>query len=168
MMIRLLAAFLFTAAGAAAGASLSLRLREEREICREIGDVLRSSALQIRYRGMDVYELSSGLKCKSGLDDLTFLRELPDSYSYGEDFHERWKSALDNQPRLPDEERRLLSRFGELLGTSDIDGQLASISLLEAELSGLEAKREENYLRKGKLFRCVGVLVGAMTGILII
>lgn len=167
-MIRLMAAFLFTAAGAAAGVSLSLRLREEREICREIGDVFRCSALQIRYRGMDVYELSSGLKCRSGLDDLTFLRELPDNYRCGEDFHVLWKKALDNQVRLPDEERRLLLRFGELLGTSDVDGQLASISVLEAELSGLEAKREENYRRKGKLFRCIGVLAGAMTGILII
>ncbi len=167
-MIRLVAAFLFTAAGTAAGISLSLRLKEEREICREIGEVFRSSALQIRYRGMDVYELSSELKCKSGLDNLTFLRQLPDRYSCGENFHVLWKNALDNQPRLLDEERRLLSRFGELLGTSDVDGQLASIAVLEEELSGLEAKRNDNYHRKGKLFRCVGVLAGAMTGILVI
>lgn len=167
-MIRLMAAFLFTAAGAAAGVSLSMRLKEEREICREIGEVFRCSALQIRYRGMDVYELSSELKCKSGLDNLTFLRELPDRYCCGEDFHVLWKNALDNQQRIPNEERRLLSRFGEILGTSDVDGQLASIAVLEAEILGLEAKRDENYQRKGKLFRCVGVLAGAMTGILVI
>ena len=80
MMIRLISAFVFTAAGAAAGAMLSQRLRDDREICRETGDVLRSSALQIRYRGADVYELSTGLKNSRGFSSLTFLRHLPEQY----------------------------------------------------------------------------------------
>lgn len=168
MMIRLISALLFTAAGAAAGAMLSQRLRDEREICRETGDVLRSSALQIRYRGADVYELSTGLKNSRGLGSLTFLRYLPEQYCCGEDFHENWRSALNRQSGIPDEERGILARLGELLGTSDIEGQLSSIAALEDELSLIEAKREENYRRRGKLFRSVGVLAGAMTGILVI
>ena len=39
MMLRLISALLFTAAGTAAGVMLSQRLAKEREICRETGDL---------------------------------------------------------------------------------------------------------------------------------
>lgn len=168
MMLRLISALLFTAAGTAAGVMLSQRLAKEREICRETGDLLRSTALQIRHRGADVYELSTGLKESRVLDSLTFLRFLPEKYKFGEDFHEMWRKALDGQRDIPIDERRILSRLGELLGTSDIEGQLSSIALLEDELMTVKERREENYRRRGKLFRSVGVLAGAMTGILVI
>ena len=168
MMLRLISAILFTAAGATVGVMLSQRLANEREICRETGDLLRSTALQIRHRGADVYELSSGLKASRALSALTFVRYLPEKYQFGEDFHEMWKNALDSQSEIPDDERRILVRLGELLGTSDIAGQLSSIALLEDELMAVKDKREENYRRRGKLFRSVGVLAGAMTGILVI
>ena len=79
-----------------------------------------------------------------------------------------WRKALDGQRDIPIDERRILSRLGELLGTSDIEGQLSSIALLEDELMTVKERREENYRRRGKLFRSVGVLAGAMTGILVI
>ena len=116
MMLRLISALLFTAAGTAAGVMLSQRLAKEREICRETGDLLRSTALQIRHRGADVYELSTGLKESRVLDSLTFLRSLPEKYKFGEDFHEMWRKALDGQRDIPIDERRILSRLGELLG----------------------------------------------------
>ena len=168
MMLRFISAILFTAAGATVGVMLSQNLAAEREMCRETGDLLRSTALQIRHRGSDVYELSSGLKTSRALSALTFVRNLPERYQFGEDFHEMWKKALDSQSGIPDEERRILSRLGEILGTSDIEGQLSSIVLLEDELMAVKEKREDNYRRKGKLFRSVGVLAGVMTGILVI
>ena len=37
-------------------------------------------------------------------------------YKFGEDFHEMWRKALDGQRDIPIDERRILSRLGELLG----------------------------------------------------
>ena len=168
MLLRAAAAVMFVAAGGMAGIILSDRLKMQREMCREIGELLRSCAVQIRYRGVDVYRLASELKNCQSFKHLTFINELPEKYEYGEDFHLCWERAVMSQSDLPHEERQMLCSFGNTLGTSDIEGQLVSISALEEELETLENRREETFRSKGKLYRSVGMLFGVMAGILVI
>ena len=58
--------------------------------------------------------------------------------------------------------------FGEIIGTSDIAGQLASIEAITAELEAVEIRRRDDYIRKSRLYRSTGTLLGVMAGILII
>ena len=69
---------------------------------------------------------------------------------------------------IPQEERRLLSEFGSIIGASDAEGQQKSLSAFEKEAEQLAVMRRETYLKKGKLYRSVGLLFGLMGAILVI
>lgn len=168
MLLRIIAAIMFAAAGTVAGSSRAEKLKNDLEICRETGELLRRSSVYIRFQGLNVYELSSKLRECPELHRLTFLEHIPDKFIGGENFHECWRSALSSQENIPDEERRLLLDFGEIIGTSDITGQMSSIRAVEAELDPLEKRRRDAFLRKGRLYRSTGTLLGIMAGILII
>lgn len=168
MLLRIIAALMFAAAGAVGGFSKADGLRHDLEICRETGDLLRTSAILIRFQGLNVYELSTRLKTSSDLHSLTFLNVLPEGFSEGENFHEQWKTAVSGQENIPEDERRILLNFGDIIGTSDITGQLTSIEAIESEVDALESRRRDNFIRKSRLYRSTGTLLGVMAGILII
>lgn len=168
MLLRVIAALMFAAAGTVGGFAKAEGLKSNLEFCRETGELLRMSAIFIRFQGLNVYELSSRLRSSSDLKMLTFLNGLPESFSQGENFHEQWKKAVCSQENIPNDERGILLSFGEIIGTSDIDGQMMSIKAIESELSGLESKRKEDFIRKSRLYRSAGALFGVMAGILII
>lgn len=168
MLLRLIAAVMIAAAGAVAGFSKADGLRKDLEISRETGELLRMSAIFIRFQGLDVYELSDRLKNSADLHELTFLNSLPSGFSEDENFHDLWKNAVSGQENIPAEERMILLNFGKIVGTSDIPGQLTSIEAIGAELSEIEGRRKENYTRKSRLYRSTGTLFGIMAGILII
>ncbi|MDE5619727.1 MAG: stage III sporulation protein AB [Ruminococcus sp.] len=168
MLFRIVAAVLFSTAGGIAGISFSERLKTELELCKSIREMFMNSAMIIRCRAVDVYYLSSELRQNGQLFRLTFLNEIPESYSQQDDFHEIWKNAVNSQKNLPDDEKKLLCDFGEVLGRSDIEGQLVSINALEETAVMLEKKRSEACSQKGKLYRSVGMLFGVMVGILVI
>ena len=67
MLLRLIAAVMIAAAGAVAGFSKADGLRKDLEISRETGELLRMSAIFIRFQGLDVYELSDRLKNSADL-----------------------------------------------------------------------------------------------------
>lgn len=168
MLLRFIAAVMIAAAGAAAGFSKADGLRKDLEISRETGELLRMSAVLIRFQGLDVYELSARLKNSADLHELTFLKCLPERFSEDENFHDQWKNAVSCQEDIPPEERAVLLNFGNMVGTSDITGQMTSIKAIGAELSEIESRRKEIYARKSRLYRSTGTLFGIMAGILII
>ena len=167
MLFRLIAAVLFTLAGGCAGIMLSQRLRQRQELCVQIGALLRDAAVCIRYVGMNVYDMVRRFRSSPELSGLTFLRNLPESFSEGENFREQWQRSLSGQ-ELPPEERDILSELGEMLGKTDIDGQLAELGVLEERVRCLENERRSVYTQKGRMYRSVGVLFGVMVGILVI
>lgn len=168
MLLKVIAAIMFALAGAALGFSKANRLREALEICRETSAFVEKSAILIRYQGLSVYELSSELKKSADLSMLSFINALPETFHEGENFHILWKKAVNSQTDIPDDERKLILRFGDVLGTSDIEGQLVSIEGIRQELSELEKRRFDRFIQKGRLYRSVGTLFGVMAGILVI
>lgn len=167
MVFRFIAALFFIAAGGMSGIYKSEKLKTGARLCYEIGELLRQSAIMIRYRALNVYEISNELKTMQCCKKLAFVEKLPSAYVQGEDFHKIW-CDLVNGDDLPDDEKKLLCDFGNILGTSDIDGQLRSIEAMEASLKLLEEKRSNEYALKGKLYRSIGLLFGVMIGIIVI
>ncbi|MDE7225648.1 MAG: stage III sporulation protein AB, partial [Ruminococcus sp.] len=66
------------------------------------------------------------------------------------------------------EERELLARLGEILGSSDSASQIEAVSGLQAELKKIDDIHRENLIKKGRLYRAAGLLFGIMAGILIL
>ena len=167
MLLRIAASAAFVAAGGLIGFRLADKLRREQELCAVIGCLLRRTAFLVGYRSDDVYAVCAELKRDSELAPLTFLQLLPAEYERGSDFRACWENAVISAHYCSDDESLLL-RLGRIIGRSDSASQLDSIRALEVTLADLERRRRESYLRKGRLYRSVGLLFGVMAGIMVI
>lgn len=168
MILRMVSALSFTAIGGIVGFSMSDKLKESCIICNEIDYLFQQAAFLITYKQDDVYAICRTLKANSELKNLTFLKNLPDIYKTGENFREIWADAVESQKNICSEEKSLLLHFGCILGKSDAEGQAESISAMQNELNHIREAHTENLLKKGRLYRCVGVLFGVMAGILVL
>ncbi|MCD7810665.1 MAG: stage III sporulation protein AB [Ruminococcus sp.] len=167
-MLKILSSICFVLAGMLWGIGKSDMLRRKRDCCAEIQSMLMQISVMIRFRVLTVYEIVGELHASGSFVNLHFLDELPEEYESGTDFHELWAAAVSGDRLIPDEEKKILLSFGADLGTSDIEGQTASIEASLENLRELQKRRNEDYQRKGKLYRSVGMLFGTMAGIMVV
>ena len=167
-MLRITACLCIVLIGGICGMAMSDKLKKRRDCCREIQAVLTRISSFIRYRELNVYEIVSELRETSAVKKLKFIERLPTSYETGEDFHDSWEEELKRDEYIPEEEKEVLMEFGKAHRTSDTEGQLLSAEQASERIYNIEKQRSEEYLKKGKLFRSVGVLFGIMAGIMIV
>ena len=167
MGIRLIAAVLAMFCGAFFGLYRSEKLKKYVIVCTESDKVFRLAETLIRSCGTDIFSIFTVLK-RENFSELGFISKLSDEYSAEIDFHSQWRRLLTNEADIPHEEKRILLDFGELLGTSDIDGQLDGITALRSLMQERYEQRSAEYHSKAKLYRSVGVLTGVMVGIMVI
>lgn len=167
MVVKLIAAVLFTVCGAFAGIVYSEKLKTRTEVCAEIKRVLHICETNIRCRAEDVYGIVRRLRAEK-LRYMGFLSRIPDTYAPESDFRRDWLNALEAERALPAEEKRLLSELGSVLGRGDISSQLEEVSALLVLTGDLALRRREEYAGKGRLYRTIGLLTGIMTGIIVV
>lgn len=167
MWIRIISAVLMILCGAFFGVSRSEVMKRRVAICSESLRMMRLCGTMIRTCGTDNYKLISILR-REELPSLEFIRDIPDEYSAGADFHHEWRRCLDAQKDIPAEEKAILLEFGELLGTTDVEGQLRGIEVQQELMHSLFERRTEEYGSKGRLYRSVGLLAGVTLGIMVI
>ena len=167
MTFKFIAGICIVLAGFGLGCYHSERLKSYLEICSQTAELFRSSSIMIRYRGLDVYEMANDMKKSGKYPSLTFLHNIPESYIPGDDFHEIWRSSVMREKIIPSEEQKLLCGFGDIIGSSDTEGQIKSITAFEKEAELLTDQRKEIYIKKGKLYRSIGLLFGLMGAILV-
>ena len=167
MILRYISALVFVAAGGIAGFALASKLRHEQRICAAICCLFSRTAFLVGYRCDDVYAVCSELRRDSELEQLTFLKELPEIYSPGVDFRDIWRSAVISQ-NFGADETELLIRLGNIIGRSDSASQSDTINQLGVRASELEKRRAETSRQRGRLYRSVGMLLGVISAILVI
>lgn len=165
-MIKLFAFLCFLIAGTVWGIAMSDRLRRKRELCECVRSMLMQISVMIRYKALTVYEIVCELHCSDLCSRLNFLKSLPESYETGKNFRKIWSDSILSDTEIPDEEREILLSFGSTLGTSDIEGQVASIDAALEKIGMIQSRRSKEYQQKGKLYRSVGMLFGIMAGIM--
>lgn len=79
-----------------------------------------------------------------------------------------WRSAIWNDSAVPKAAREILCSLGEVLGTTDLPGQLSAIALHQERLERAATESRERCLRQGKLYRSLGMLGGALLAILLL
>lgn len=88
----------------------------------------------------------------------------------GKSFEQAWKSAVEAGTKgkgLKEKDKRLICAFGEELGRTDIDGQIAHCRVTEQLLQEqLQIAREEKK-KKSKLFTMLGLFCGTGAALLI-
>ena len=98
----------------------------------------------------------------------TFLRTAGEGMRPGTPPADIWTAAVDADPAVPQEVRGILCRLGATLGTTDVTGQLAALSLIRTELEQAAAAAQRRCETQGRLYPRLGVLGGAMLAVLLL
>jgi stage III sporulation protein AB len=105
-------------------------------------------------------DLAEDPSCKS-LPYLNLCRELLANQT---DFPTAWKMAIERssgKTNLNHHDTSYLLSLSGIIGSSDVDGQLSAISMVEELLRRQRAEAQEAKEKKGKLYRSLGALAGA-------
>ncbi len=151
------------------GIKASDRLKKYSESCELLEETVNRIGIMIRYKSLNIYGIISELKKSESLSGLEFIKNLPDDYeNFQENFSDLWCRAVNSDSGIGDDEKKILTAFGETFGSGDIKGELSEIEMLIENLRIAGEKRRREYEKKGRLYRSVGILSGVMTGILIL
>lgn len=152
-----------------AGIKASDRLKKYCESCNLIEEILNRISIMIKYGSVNIYGIISELKKSESLSGMDFIKNLPDDFeNNSESFSDVWNRAVNSDKSIGDEEKSFLISFGEKFGSADISGELSGIEMLSENIRITAEKRRQEYEKKGRLYRSVGLLAGIMTGILIL
>ena len=89
----------------------------------------------------------------------------------GKDAAEAWNAACKITYKefcLTREEREGIGTFGQLLGASDVEGQLSNLESMSAQIQLLEEKAEEARKKNQPLWQKIGPIVGIAIAIFLL
>lgn len=130
--------------------------------------MLEKLCLMIRYEALEVTEIVHRLsedKCFTGLEFTESLNEYVSEMAEcgNMTFYEAWDRAVsENTGSFIAEDVLLIRRIGSVLGSCDCDGQISALSLICAEADRLADEAAEQYKTKGRLYRSLGAVGGAL------
>jgi stage III sporulation protein AB len=130
------------------------------ESLRELTRALQEMSLLIRHRALPVRDLFTELSRYEFFSKISEFGDL--------DFREEWVEVTDTLTELTESERKIIKSIGLSLGTSDVEGQLSMLEVNAQLLTKHGDEAHEQYLKKGRLYRSIGVLAGLFVAILII
>lgn len=162
-MIKFLGILLVIFSGCGAGIYLSERLSDKVKRLEKLKYMTDEIMTLIRYRHLTTSEIVQELGKDKNFEILGF-----ENFRDERTFYENWSRWTDENKLFSSEERDWLKSFGSMLGESDTDGQISSITVHMSRLEKMIAETEREYRIKGKLFRSLGIISGVLVAVLII
>lgn len=86
-----------------------------------------------------------------------------------ENIHKSWENIINNvETNLTEEDKKILTDMGKILGTTDVEGQVSNIkitsSFIDRQIEKAEREKEKNV----KMFRTLGIVSGLAIIIILI
>lgn len=167
-MIRIAGTLLIFLTSAAVGMYLSNSIKNKKERLIKERKMLEEISIMIRFNSLTLKEIIFELENSELFNEFKFLNQLQIMLKNLVSFPEAWEQSIKEDGILSESEKKLLTEMGYTLGTSDIDGQISTINIYKSRLDELIEEESEKYRVKGKMYRSLGVMFGAMIGILIV
>lgn len=142
------------------GIVFSLRLQKKETILRKLILFTEEMSVHIRYQALEIPVLLWNMSQQSEYAELEFLAKTAEMSGENGDFHRAWEKNADEIPHLSQSEREIVKSIGNGLGRTDTEGQISMLALNSTLLKEKYEKAHEEYTRKGKMYRSVGVLAG--------
>lgn len=152
---------------AAAGLYFSKRLKEREKQLSAALLFVKELSVQIRYTNSKICSILNSAACSGTYQDLFFIKDCA-ALKENEDFHPVWDKGVKKQFFLHERDRELLSALGERLGETDCDGQIAFLEMTEEMMKKQCDEAHEEYKKKSKMYRSVGLLCGLALGIMVL
>lgn len=151
-----------------AGSYFSQTLKNRVLMLKKLNYMLDEILVLLRCKSATVYEIAEVLAADERFSDFIFLKKVISDRNRS--FRESWCEAVsENIPQgAKKSDVEILTDIGRKLGASDLDGQISTISLWQSELVSAISSAEEDYNRKAKLYRSLGVLTGAFISIMLV
>ncbi len=172
MLLKILGSFLVIAASSFLGYVLSADCSKRPQELRAMQAMLHMLENEIAYLSSILSEAFEKL-CKSNPGRVSVFFEatacnLKDGTMSGA---EAWSAAVKDNLRktsLNSEDAQILLSFGNMLGSSDLEGQIKNIRLTLEQLKLQEQKAEDNKKRYETMYRTLGIMGGIMLVIIFI
>ncbi len=148
--------------GLYAASRLQARTRRLQLLVQLINDMMQA----LRYTLPPVDVLIAQLQAQPCYRNLELLAAYDDT-SPMLSFPERFAAAVEAAHYSPDE-TEILQQVGATLGSTDLDGQLAALTLCKSRLEVLLTQSSQRQRTHGNLYRSMGVLGGLFLVILLI
>lgn len=161
--VKLAGLLLLFLTGGLCGIRFAAALRTQAERAVTLRALLADMAAVLRYQSPTVWELTAYLAAQPRYRTFAFLGVTETDGR----FHVAWTAAVERESALQPEERALLAELGEVLGTTDTDGQLSQLLLFQTRADVLVTQAQARYETKGKLYRTLGLLGGAAAAVLL-
>lgn len=159
--------FLFlacTGTGLYAARQIRTRYRHTQQLSALLGDF----STYIRYQCLPLEELLHLFAEHPNYADFTFLQNVSRAFCTGTPPRILWKDAIAEDTAVSHEEAVILCGIGNVLGTTDMQGQLAALELYRSRMDALAESMQERCRKKSELYPKLGILLGAMLSILLI
>lgn len=165
--MNLIPGIMLTAVGTASGLYFSMKLKKRKQTLEQAVLFTDELKIKISYQSIPVSLILSEAAKNKSYDMLSFLKYAAETDENG-DFHKRWSDGVEAMSRLSQEDKSILLALGGGLGSSDADGQLTLLQTHKALLERQLAAADDEYIRKGKMVRSVGILCGLAAGIAVL
>ena len=158
-------------ASAAAGAKAADGLAARCRVLRQTERFIEKAAMMIRCTASPLEDIISSAASDSSLFCLTFLSDIETALDSGEiNIRALWHTSLKKAPpeHIRSEELAVLEELGDILGSTDVQGQTDSLSLMKAYIISLIENAETERKERGKLYRCLGITGGLFIAVILI
>lgn len=153
---------LCTCCGTLIGCYFSGRLSRRCSTLKAVLNLLERMEIYIRYNRYKLSEIFRRL----GKEQCLFASdELYEAAESGLKFYTEWHRCVMRLDSISKCDADVLDYLGEGLGKSDTDSQLALLDTARQQLECCLNDAQEQKNRKGRLFRTLGILLGAAAGI---
>ncbi len=167
-MIRITGILLIFLTSTVLGMFLSNNIKNKRERLVKERKMLEEISIMIRFNSLTLKEIIYELENAELFCDFKFLKILKIMLEKPISFPEAWEQAIKKDDIISESEKKVLIELGFNLGTTDIDGQLSTLNIYKIRLDKMIEEESEKYRVKGKMYRSLGIMFGAMIGILIV
>ncbi len=126
---------------------------------------------RLEYSCCPVDDLIDELDSRADLAVLKFIRPCANACRNSIDFPVAWRNALsdrNNTESLKSDEIESLIAFGEALGTTALEGQLAGCDLYKAVINESLISARYSMKKYSTLFPILGVLVGLAVSVIVV
>lgn len=170
-MVKISAVVLIAIGFSVSGFYLSSVYEKKTEILDSIVAMLGMIKTQLRYKNLPLSSILDFLSESQRSSALSFVSACSKRMGCGEPFADLWQKSIENEKELCSlvpEAVPYLIRFGESLGTTDLEGQLSCCEYYENIFLKELNEKEEQCKKYSKLFPTLGVMLGISAAIMII
>ncbi|MEE5992422.1 MAG: stage III sporulation protein AB [Oscillospiraceae bacterium] len=149
------------------GLYASQRLQNDVRRTEKLIALTEECSAYIRYQQPELDELIDILSTNPTYQEFHFLQSISENSNPYLMPSTIWNDAIENDTAVPLPTREILESLGQVLGTTDIEGQLSALELHRIQLQQVLSGCRERYQKQGKLYQSLGILAGCMLGVLL-